>query len=238
MAPIHPDPRSLIQFITWYASRSSGGISKIRLIKFLYLADVHSFRLRRQKVTPYNWSFYHYGPWTLEAQLDIEQCVTEGVIQPQQFAPGGDTEEITLYRASGPDPNIYQRLTAGFEFALKADIDRWSRAPLNLFLNYVYFETPPMGDARKGELLRFDAETFQEEPARVQETPKRYSSRGAREAFQRLLISKKGAADQVAVPRDAIVDDAYVAALEALDAQDRLSGQLGGIVEADPDSFT
>jgi hypothetical protein len=238
MAPIQPESRSLIQFITWYASRTGTGISKIRLIKFLYLADVHSFRLRRQTATPYRWSFYHYGPWTLEAQLDIEECVAQGVIQPQPFAPEEEAEEITLYRSVGADPNIYQQLGVSLESALKTEIDRWSRAPLNLFLNYVYFETAPMRYAKRGELLRFDPEVFAEEQTRAEEAPRRYSSRGARKAFQKLLTAGKTSSDHVPVPRDAIIDDAYVAALEALDAQDRLSGELGGVVEADPDSFT
>ena len=238
MTPLHPSCRALIQFIAWYASRGGVGISKIRLIKFLYLADVQSFRLSGQKATPYKWLFYHYGPWTVEAQRDIEECVMEGVIVPQAFAPEEEAGEITLYRATGPDPNLYQSFSTGLEFAVRAEIDRWSRAPLNLFLNHVYFETPPMRNAKRGEVLRFAPEIFEEEQPRVEEAPtRRYSSRGAREAFRRLMTAGRSASDQVPVPRDGIFDEAYITALEALDSQDRLSGPLEGRTEVDPDAL-
>ena len=110
----------------------------------------------------------------------------------------------------------------------------------NTFLDYVYFKTPPMREARRGEYLRFDETTFEvdgvHEP--TVERPKKYASREARKAFQRFLESRRLDKAKVPVPRDAIVDEAFGEAVRLLDAEDALAGPLEGSAEVDPDALT
>ena len=130
----------LIQFIVGIASQLGNGISKIRLIKFLYLADVHWFRKRSQQATTYRWRFYHYGPYTGEAQADIDAAVSRGAIGTATMSrdEGGD---MTLYRATGV-PDLSELFDASFEVLLSSEIRQWLWRPLPQFLNYVYFDTP------------------------------------------------------------------------------------------------
>jgi Protein of unknown function (DUF4065) len=79
-----PERRSLIHLIVAYATERRGAVSKIRLIKFLYLADVHAFQRTQQTLTGYPWRLYHYGPWAIEAQAEISDCATSGVIDQIQ----------------------------------------------------------------------------------------------------------------------------------------------------------
>jgi hypothetical protein len=232
------DRHALIRFIAWSAARLGRGVSRIRLIKFLYLADVHLFQQRRQLATGYRWRFHHYGPYTAEAQQDIDESASLGLITCETLPRLDEAGEVYLYRAHGPEPLIYDRFSVSLEAALKREVERWLAAPLNEFLNYVYFDTPPMRDARRGDYLRFDDSTFGpvEPPAPVR--PKRYASREAQKAFRRFLESRRAGTTTVPVPRDAVVDDAYRAALEALDAQDALAGPIEGSVDIDPDAMT
>jgi len=180
-----PSPtHDLIRYITWEATQLSGALTKIRLIKFLYLADVYLFGLADRRATPYRWRFYHYGPWALDAQQDIEDSVQAGAIDAERRPREDEVGEMTLYAARGMRPDIERAFGLGFETQLRDAIRTWVRRPLNEFLDYVYFDTPPMRVARRGDYLRFDREIFAQEQARATKSLPRHSSREARRAWR------------------------------------------------------
>lgn len=235
MVHIPSDQHALVMFVVWYASKLGRSISRIRLIKFLYLADVHFFDQRRQVATGYRWKFFHYGPYAAEAQADIDECVDLHLIACDTRPGPDEVGDMWLYRASGSDPAIHERFSATLEMTLRTDIERWLDAPLNAFLDHVYFDTAPMREARRGQYLRFDETTFGGGEPRAAARSRTYASREARTAFHRFLESRKAEKTKVAVPRDAIVDDAFVEAVRILDAEDTLSGPIEGSVDVDPD---
>src|SRR5713101_6162809 len=99
---VAPDPHhELVRYITWEATRLAGALTKIRLIKFLYLADVHLFGLVGRRATPYRWRFYHYGPWAPDAQQDIEDLAQSGVIEATTRPRDDEVGEMTLYSTAG-----------------------------------------------------------------------------------------------------------------------------------------
>ena len=224
----------LIRFLVSCATSFNGAVSRIRLIKFLYLADVHSFRFFSRTATGYRWRFYHYGPWTLEAQQDIDDCAARNVIQPATVPRVDEVGDVTLYSAHVSESMPVEHFSIRLEMILWDEIRRWVRAPLNEFLDYIYFQTPPMRDAKRGEYLHFDRDAFTEEQLDERRSPPRYSSREARKAWQKFLASTTQDATRKLLPRDAIVDDALARALDLLDSEDRLTGPLTGTVEIDP----
>jgi hypothetical protein len=241
MATIPTDRHALIMFVAWYSSSKLGRpVSRIRLMKFLYLADVHFYAQRRRLATGYRWKFYHYGPYAAEAQNDIDECVNLGLLGCDVLQRADDAGDVSLYRAYGTDPAIHERFSATLDTVLACEIQRWVGAELNTFLDYVYFDTAPMREARRGEYLRFDETTFPVDVVRepAAERPKKYASRETRKAYQRFLESRRAEKAKVPVPRDAIVDEAFDEAVRLLDAQDALAGPLEGSVEVDPDALT
>jgi hypothetical protein len=224
----------LIEFIVGTASRLGNGVSRIRLIKFLYLADVHWFRKRSQRATTYRWRFYHYGPYTAEAQGDIDAAVSRGAIGTLTM-PRDEGGDVTLYRATGI-PDLSAVFDASFEALLSSEIRQWLWKPLPEFLNYVYFDTPPMRVARRGEYLRFEPELFRPAEAPPAPSVRRRTSQAARRAFASFLA--KADQDRVPLPRDAIADASYLAALQVLDSDDILAAPLEGTAEANPDELS
>src|SRR5438128_2618867 len=109
----------LIRYITWEATRLAGALTKIRLIKFLYLADVYLFGLAGRRATPYRWRFYHYGPWAIDAQQDIEGSTQVGVIEAETRPREDEIGEMTLYTARGTPPDIEPTFGLPFEIQLK-----------------------------------------------------------------------------------------------------------------------
>ncbi len=232
------DRQALLVFVAWYASKLGRPVSRIRFMKFLYLADVHFYAQRRRLATGYRWKFHYYGPYALEAQHDMDECIKIGLLRCEVLQRADEAGEVSLYRACGTDPAIHERFSATLETVLAREIERWVGAELNTFLDYVYFETAPMREARRGEYLRFDETTFPADALHETTTqrPKGYASREARKAFQRFLDSRRAEKTKVPVPRDAVVDEAFVDAVRLLGAEDALAGPLGGSVEVDPDA--
>jgi len=234
-----PSPtQDLIRYITWEATRLTGALTKIRLIKFLYLADVYLFTLTGRRATPYRWRFYHYGPWALDAQQDIEGSTHLGVIDAERRSRDDEVGEMTVYAARGTRPAIEDALGFTFETQLGDAIRTWVQRPLNEFLDYVYFDTPPMRAARRGDYLRFDQETFAQEPEPAPRPRPRRSSREAQRAWRTFLDSARRDSSRLSMPRDAIVDDALRTAIDRLDAEDIIARPIDARVDARPDELT
>src|SRR5262249_15184271 len=128
----------LIRYITWEATRRAGALTRIRLIKFLYLADVYLFGLSGRRATPYLWRFYHYGPWALDAQAAIDHLAEVGAIDAERRVREDEVGEMTLYSATGTQPEVERVFGHAFETQLADSIRTWLQRPLNEFLDYVY----------------------------------------------------------------------------------------------------
>jgi hypothetical protein len=119
-----------------------------RLVKILYLADLE-WRRRHvgEPLAKLTWRFLHFGPYACELAPflggeDVERKEFLGgkVAKRLVFPP----EELGNVQV----PEDVCRLLAGL-------VKAWGDADLNILLDYVYFETEPMENAQRGELLDF-----------------------------------------------------------------------------------
>ncbi len=53
----------LDKLIKYFAYATKGHITKIQLIRFLYLADLYAVKWTGKQLTQLNWYYYHLGPW-------------------------------------------------------------------------------------------------------------------------------------------------------------------------------
>lgn len=220
------DAQKIIQSIVWTGTKERGAISRIRLIKFLYLADVLFFRKEGRVLTGYPWTFYHYGPWAQEAQRDIDLAVGAGLIEMDRA--NGEAGDVYLYKNRAKDPEIWRELGLDFEMSLRHEVKRWIAEPLEQFLDFIYFDTSPMRDAQRGDLLKFTPEP--PEPVAMKPATMKGGqvSQKGKEAFAKFLASRKDAAR---LPNDAIYDDVYAKAAALLDAEDLPTRPLQGSAE-------
>ena len=71
----------LVKYITWLATEREEMLSPIRVVKFLYLADLyHARRNQGKTLTGWKWKFVHYGPFCNEALKAIEAAVQARMI--------------------------------------------------------------------------------------------------------------------------------------------------------------
>lgn len=226
------DPQRLIEFIVWYATRSRGQLSRLRLMKFLYLSDWLSVRRTGHRLTGYPWCFYHYGPYAAPAQQDIDAAVAARKITVEQISDAED-KDVYLYRRYGQDPELWQDISADLEARLRGLIDQWIHRPRNEFLDFVYFATEPMHGARRGELLDFRTVQWEPQPPSPLAHAPQQRSAVAQAAFERFLAHVREARPLDPPP---VYDELYDRALSLLDEQDLPRAPLRGEVELGSDA--
>jgi len=118
-----------------------------RLTKLMYLAEVEYFRQKRERLTDLKWIFYLFGPYPLA----LKRVLGEPEIETNEWRTGRTSKHIVR------DEDTFMRAEADFD--LEAIVDRvvkeWGDAALNQLLDYVYFETEPMQNVKRGDVLDF-----------------------------------------------------------------------------------
>src|SRR6185437_7249354 len=96
--------KDLVQAIVWLASQRGEALTSLRLVKFLYLADLYWAREHEgQTLTGWPWAFVHFGPFTGNALDTIEAAVRERLIVARPYRSQYTDEERALYLVERDD---------------------------------------------------------------------------------------------------------------------------------------
>jgi len=148
-----PGLRNLITYLVLELADMGASLGKTKLVKLLYLIDVENYRRRSQMLSGLEWVFYHYGPYSFEIDTELKRLSLD-LPQEEVTTQAGFTT-ITFK----PSPNVPSGLGTDFSPAERLVVDRvlreWGMEQLNPILNFVYFNTEPMRDAQRGEVLDF-----------------------------------------------------------------------------------
>jgi len=142
-----PTLDEVIAYVVGRALDRDSAITKTKLAKLLYLADVARARDKRRLLTGLKWTFFHYGPYAFDLEEHLDRLAGNLI----EVSERGDT--ILYVGAPGaPSPEFWPDST---RLLLDRLVDEWATEPLNALLDYVYFETEPMLNAERGEELDF-----------------------------------------------------------------------------------
>ncbi len=237
MAPANVDPLDLIDFIVWYATTRGEALTPIRLVKFLYLADLyHARQAKGHTATGWPWAFVHYGPFCGQALDAIDAAVRRGVIEAGPYQSRYDGEQHFIYRSPSKErPKAAEIIPVAVAGVLQAAIATWSGDTAGL-LDHVYFETEPMVQATPGQRLDFSVAQWPSRPEPV--AMKRLSPKmvaQAREALARLRArTALGLARSREEAEGEIRDEAYQTYLERLESVERMvRGKIEGTATLD-----
>lgn len=146
----------IVQDITYSlllrASNDKLLVGTTKLVKLFYLIDLEYYRWKRKTLTDVLWIFYHYGPYCEELVAAIQK--TPG-IEPETEYEFAENKFFKGYRVKSfrHDP------TNNLHFTIRGVVDdiykKWASVNLELLLDYVYFETPPMICATRLKPLDF-----------------------------------------------------------------------------------
>jgi len=142
------DPLLLVDLIYREAKRRNLLLPQItRLTKLMYLAEVEYFRQKRERLTDLKWIFYLFGPYPLA----LKRVLGEPEIETNEWRTGRTSKHIVR------DEDTFMKAEADFDFEaiVSRVVKEWGDADLNQLLDYVYFETEPMQNAKRGDALDF-----------------------------------------------------------------------------------
>jgi len=152
----------LIPAILSYVRTRQGFTTKTKLLKLLYLLDIEAFRARRETLTRFEWVFYKYGPWAHEYDRVLVELENSNLITLKTGGrPDMDTVFVDAVNAvplSNAFPSVIEELRA------RRIIEAWADRPTGELLDYVYFHTAPMREARRGDPLDFISVLTEEPP--------------------------------------------------------------------------
>ena len=150
------DPVKLIQFIVCQATEFGASLTPIRVVKFLYLADLYHARENKgETLTGWSWKFVYFGPYCGESITALNEAVNDGLIDARSFESRYDDKDRFLYSCrSEKEPDVANDLSLYVWSSLKGAIKKWADDTPGL-LDHVYYDTEPMENVKRGELLDF-----------------------------------------------------------------------------------
>lgn len=148
-----PFEDDLLWYLTWRVRQEDGIPAKTRLVKLMYLVDLYSVRDRGEQATSFRWIFYHYGPYAPDVERVIDRQLGNTIDLEETRDFFGERMYVYRIREYPPETLLPDRLRRYCDEVC----DRWATAELNDLLSYVYFETPPMENAVRGQPLDLTA---------------------------------------------------------------------------------
>jgi len=147
------DVPRLIQAILSRAHELEGYVTKTKLLKYLYLFDLEAHRRTGRGITDFDWIFHLYGPWAPQYDRLYTDLVRTDVMR---VTPGTRPDLDTEFLSSPRRVELQDVVEdVGLELAFRHIVDDWADRRLGEMLDYVYFHTEPMLEAKRGERLDF-----------------------------------------------------------------------------------
>jgi hypothetical protein len=223
----------LIRYITWYATENDIALTTVRLVKFIYLSDIYFARMHEgNTLTHLPWIFLYYGPYCSEVIRELDEAVSLGYIDRKSFESRYEEgKEYYIYTCVDKTAQeIEEKMALEVLTPLKAAIKRYGDDTA-LLLDHIYFETEPMIEANKGDILDFSLCKPVAPPKEIpiKEIPKEKIAR-ARHHIRSLFIKfQQGQMNKDTENREVAKfrDDLYYQALEMMDEEDLKTGLEG-----------
>lgn len=142
------EPRSMLEtLILYFVYQTNGFLTKIQLVKFLYLADLYSVKWTGKQLTDLDWYYYNFGPW----HEDIDAALVHLNGQVIQREEG---KSILIQMGTEPlDPHSLG-ISQGLYLMLDNIRREWagsSTEKIDELLKYVYATAPMLAVKDKHE---------------------------------------------------------------------------------------
>ena len=125
-------------------------------MKLVYLLDVaHASTHAGATWSGLGWRFHHFGPYAQTLQDVLNRMDGVETADEETTGPRGTYHVYSGSHGAADDTNLSGFLDQADRTSLRRIIDDWCGADLNVLLDHVYFETPPMRVARRGDALDF-----------------------------------------------------------------------------------
>lgn len=130
----------LNKLIVFFVGETRGYITKIQLVKFIYLADLYAVKWTGKQLTDLDWRYYLHGPWSEGIDRALSQMAGREVVL--------ERAENAIFIRPGPNATLENLdLPLAVELMLENIRREWAgTGRLEEMLRYVY-STAPMVEA-------------------------------------------------------------------------------------------
>jgi Protein of unknown function (DUF4065) len=132
--------------IKYFVYATKGHITKIQLIRFLYLADLYAVKWTGKQLTELNWYYYHFGPWHEDIEVALDQMNGKEISIETQ----GNITLIKLGKESGNIDDL--QLSLSLKLILDNIRREWAGSgqdKIKQLLDYVYSTAPMLAVREK-----------------------------------------------------------------------------------------
>lgn len=136
------EPRSMLEkLILYFVYQTKGHITRIQLVKFLYLADLYSVKWTDKQLTDLDWYFYTHGLWHEDIDAALVH-LNNRVIQKQEG------QATLLQMGAEPFDIRTLEISKGLHFMLDNIRREWvgsspePQGKIDKLLEYVYSTAP------------------------------------------------------------------------------------------------
>lgn len=206
----------LIKAICWRVKQESGYVNKTKLIKYLYLIDIEYYRNHGKIFTEFPWIFYKFGPWAKE----YDDIYDELRKSPYFKIKLGDSEDYDTEWISTSEEIDFDFIFDDIDDVLisRRITKRWATEKVGEMLNYVYFYTEPMIDAKRYESLDFSKVKSEKGLVykRTNSGVSKEEVKAVREKFEQFKMEKNNRKKIISLPKPRY-DDVYWEAVKIME---------------------
>ena len=210
--------RRLILYLVDQLNDLGGAVSKIRIVKLLYILDLEHYRLNGETLTKLDWIYFHYGPFAFAIDTVIKQSGLD--MGEESFETVAGYKGFT-YRSYSPQ-NIDGLVDTAVRLRADRIIRHWALLDTRDLLDYVYNDTEPMQNVIY--LQQLDFSTIRQD-IRVFRRSRNLKLSSQKSAFiQNMLQQRKEQRDmsEITPPRyDRVFDEAMM----TFDGEDKANFQ-------------
>ena len=134
------------------ASRDRLAVGTTKLVKLFYLIDCEYYRWHRKTLTEAPWIFYHFGPYSEELVNEAHKTFGVEALAKEEFE---DKKFFRGYQIKSWRSDPIEAAHFSIRGVVQSVYQEWAGVDLELLLDHVYFETPPMLQAKRFEPLDF-----------------------------------------------------------------------------------
>lgn len=135
----------LDKLIKYFTYATKGHITKIQLIRFLYLADLYAVKWTGKQLTRLNWYYYHLGPWNEDINTALDKMNGNEISIETEF-------NVTYIKLGVTAGNIYDlQLPVSLKLMLDNIRREWAGSgqdKMTQLSDYVY-STVPMVEVKE-----------------------------------------------------------------------------------------
>lgn len=134
------------------AARDKIMIGTTKLVKLFYLIDCEFYRWHGKTLTEAPWIFYHFGPYSEELVAVAHKTFGIETRAKDEFE---EAKSFRGYQIKSWHSDPIEKAHFNIRGVVDSVYQKWAGLDLESLLDHVYFETPPMLQAKRFEPLDF-----------------------------------------------------------------------------------